>query len=236
MSRLLKKHLEPGITAFGFPAIERVGNKTDEPAGVPAEPETAPAPDLEELYRKKVLELERRAQEIEKEAYAKGFAQGEKDGFEYGQKGVRVIQAQLERIAEKLDVLPEQVFGRYRDWLVETSLKLARHVVQRELETNPQLIEKIVADLLEEAGECAGMTVRLNPGDYEFLEKRAGLALCEGRKRLTIKPDGSLERGGCVLESEVQLLDASIEARFENLSALLAAGRAPEEQTDAVEG
>ncbi|MCE5334087.1 MAG: hypothetical protein LLG06_05815 [Desulfobacteraceae bacterium] len=221
MSSLLKKDRDSEvITVFGFPSIDSPGDKPAEAALSP-EPEPEPEPDLEEIYRKKLLELERSAQEIEKEAYAKGFAQGEKDGFEYGHKGVQVVKTQLERIAENLDSLPEQVFGKYREWLIETSFKLARHIVKQELQMNPRIIEETVAALIEEAGEETGMTVYLNPGDYEFLEKRANLSLTEGSKRLTIKPDSSLERGGCFLESDVKLLDASIETQFENLRKLL---------------
>ncbi len=72
---------------------------------------TIPEPEMnsEELYRRKLLELERRTQEIERDAYSQGFAQGEKDGFDYGQKSVQVIKSQLERIAQNMEALPAKI-------------------------------------------------------------------------------------------------------------------------------
>jgi flagellar assembly protein FliH len=89
--------------------------------------------------------------------------------------------------------------------------------VQRELRITPEIVADTISDLLAEAEDSSIFTVYLNPQDLEFMEKRADLDLNANGKHLLIKPDRNLERGGCKLESEVQLLDASIETQFENL-------------------
>jgi flagellar assembly protein FliH len=228
LSSLLKKETDAGITVFGFPVMERdekqetikpVHEETVEAemeSPEPAEPEI----DLEDVFRKRLLELERRGQEIEKEAYGRGFAQGEKDGLEYGQKSVQVVKTQLEGIAKSLEELPGEIHRDYRNWLIQTSLRLARQIVQRELRMTPEIVADTVRDLLDEVEDSSTLTVYLNPLDLEFMEKRAGLELKSNGKSFAVKPDKNLERGGCRLESEIQLLDASIEARFKNLEKL----------------
>jgi flagellar assembly protein FliH len=230
LSNLLKKEDDMGVILFGFPEIEQQGKQ--KPIPIPVHDEIVeseieePAPvepeiDMEEVFRKRLLELERQGQEIEKEAYAKGFAQGEKDGLEYGQKSVQVVKVQLEGIARNLESLPGKICLDYRNWLVQTSLRLARKIVQRELRITPEIVADTVSDLLAEAEDSSSITVYLNPQDLEFMERRADLDLNANAKHLLIKTDRTLERGGCKLESEVQLLDASIETQFKNLDKFL---------------
>jgi len=231
LSNLLKKNLDSQIAAFGFPIIQSDSNGAmllsraeiedaqrsyidstaqDEQA---SEPETNP----EELYRRKLLEIERSTQEIERNAYSQGFAQGEKDGLDYGQKSVQVVRSQLERIAQNMEALPEKVLEDYRDWLIRTSVRIARQIVKREIQTSPEIVADIVRALIEEAREHCTLTIFLNPHDLEITEKRGGLAPGANGKHFTLKADRDLERGGCRIESDIQLLDASIASLFENL-------------------
>ncbi len=222
MSNLLKKDRKSEVALFDYPPIaveddveppEEIETSPPEVEEQPAEPE----PDHEDIFRKKLLELERRTQEIEKEAYGKGFAQGEKDGLEYGQKAIHVVKTQIERIATGMEALPAKIFRDYREWLVDTSIRIARQIVRRELQMSPEILTEMAKSLLSEVEENGILTVYFNPQDIEFMEKRADLDLSSVGKRYVIKSDSSLDRGGCKVESTVQLLDASIESQFENL-------------------
>ncbi len=226
MSNLLKKNLEPLIAAFGFPLIQQEysgGAATLPPV---REEEQVPEPQVnsEELYRRKFLELERGTQQIERDAYSLGFAQGEKDGFDYGQKSVQVVKSQLERIAQNLEALPAKILKDYRDWLIRTSIRIARQIVNREIRTCPEIVADTVSALIEEAEEHSTLSVYLNPNDLEIVEKRAELTLGANGKHFVLKADRDLERGGCRIESAVQVLDASIATLFENLGKKLLGG------------
>ena len=235
MSNLLKKDPDSEVAVFGFPVIQEDNHAaiisteddnadadTDTEANTHADAEreqqpSVPEIDTEELYRRKLLEIERSTQEIERNAYSLGFAQGEKDGLDYGQKSVQVIKSQLERIAQNMEALPAKILQDYRDWLVQTSIRIARQIVNREIRTCPEIVADTVSALIEEAEEQRVLTVYLNPNDLEIVEKRADLTLPAKGKHIALRADRDLERGGCRIESEVQLLDASIPILFENL-------------------
>jgi flagellar assembly protein FliH len=231
LSNLLKKDLEPDIAAFGFPVIPQ-----DRNGGAMAQPDaelqiTEPEISSEQLFRTKLLEIERQTQEIEKDAYGKGFAQGEKDGFEYGNKAAQVIKGQLERIAENMEALPQKVFEDYRQWLIRTSIKIAARIVNREVKVDHEIVAGNVKALLDEAEEHSTLTVYLNPSDLELIEKRADLALCTNKKHFALKTDRELERGGCRVESALQLLDASLAGMYKNMEKHLLDGAAPQSAT-----
>lgn len=224
MSNLLKNQPDEAVATFGFPLIENgrgVPKAADGGLSEADRLDSEPEPSPEEIYRRKLLELERRTQEIERDAYAKGFAQGERDGLEYGQKTIHVIKTQLERIAANLENIPAHIYKDYRNWFIITCLKAARRVVRGELAASPGNIARVVNSLLDEAEEHSTLTLYLHPLDIEFMEKRAELVLGTNGKHLEIKADADLERGGCRIESDIQLLDASIDSQFEVLEAHL---------------
>jgi flagellar assembly protein FliH len=238
LSNLLKKNMESVIAAFGFPLIQKDYNGSETMAPAHAEEEQDPGPQVnsEELHRRKLLELERRTQQIERDAYSQGFAQGEKDGFDYGQKSVQVVKSQLERIAQNMEALPAKIFQDYRDWLIQTSIRIARQLVKREIRTSPEIVADTVSALIEEAEDHGALTVYLNPNDMEIVEKRADLTLGANGKHIVLKADRDLERGGCRIESSVQLLDASIATLFENLEKKLLGATSLQNATDETGG
>ena len=63
------------------------------------------------------------------------------------------------------------------------------------------------------------------------MEKRADLTLGANGKHFALKADKDLERGGCRIESAVQLLDASIAILFENLEKKLLGGATSQNAT-----
>jgi len=230
-SSLLKNQTDETVSTFGFPVIENgaVGAENSLDDGLCESELNEPEPSPEELYRKKLLELERMGQEIERDAYAKGFAQGERDGLEYGQKTIQVIKAQIERIAASLEEIPAHVYKDYRNWFVITCIKAARRVVKGELAASPRIVARIVSSLLDEAEDHSTLTLYLHPLDIEFMEKRADMVLIRDGKHLKVKADAELERGGCRIESDIQLLDASIDSQFRLLEAHLLKDRGPSE-------
>jgi flagellar assembly protein FliH len=236
LSNLLKKNDDPDIADFDFPLIQADGNgaatlsptedgsaQNHQDVSASRKAESEPEVNSEELYRRKLLEIERSTQEIERNAYSQGFAQGEKDGLDYGQKSVQVVRSQLERITQNMESLPEKVLRDYRDWLIRTSIRIARQIVRREIETSPETLADMVGPLIEEARDHCTLTVFLNPNDLEIVEKRGGLGAGINGKHFALKADKDLERGGCRIESDIQLLDASIACMFENLESKLLA-------------
>ena len=147
-----------------------------------------------------------------------------------------MIKSQLERIVENMEALPSKVLQDYRDWLIRTSIGIARQIVKREVQTSPEIVADTVKTLLEEAEEHSTLTVYLNPSDLELIEKRAEMALWANRKRFALRVDKDLERGGCRVESSLQLLDATMASKFENLEKYLLSDGASRSAADRADG
>ena len=107
--------------------------------------------------------------------------------------------------------------------IVEIALAAARRIVGEQLLLRPESIVSVVAPLLERARLAHRVRIRISPLDepalrqaLSALQERAGQ-----RAALSIEPDESIERGGCVLEADVGLFDARIEVQIESLAKAL---------------
>ena len=223
MSRLIKKQDETGITPFGFQAI-RKGKVVIKARPNPRESGNGygdsddPLFDPELSFQERLMELERRSQEIEKEAYQTGYTQGGKDGFEYGRKELDVLKERVEELIDEIGGLPRRVFRDYRNWLITAAMSVAREIVQREIETTREAVAETVETLLDEAEEHSSLTLYLDPNDVELFQKKMDLAVsARSSKYYTIKADPTVGRGGCRLESDVQLLDAGLSTQLSNI-------------------
>jgi flagellar assembly protein FliH len=69
---------------------------------------------------------------------------------------------------------------------------------------------------LDRIGEAVPATIRLNPEDYSLIAAAGADQWAGGQ--VTVMPDAALPRGGCVVESDFGIVDASVDAQFEELS------------------
>jgi flagellar assembly protein FliH len=221
LSNIIKASESSSCVPFGFEEIELLSG--GDPCG-PSGERTAgsasvspdPLKDLERTIQERLLDAERRAQEIEREAYEQGYAQGLKDGTEFGRKSMLVTQEQLERLFDDLRNLPGQVLRDYRNWLVASCMAISKHVIQRELRMRPRVLLKLIQALLAEVESTQSLTLTLHPKDLEMLTRHASFRVpMEGDERpFVVRTDPELERGGCRIESDIQFFDAGIDKKL----------------------
>jgi flagellar assembly protein FliH len=224
LSRIIKarQSCSESVCAFSFAEIASPAGGGDFPTEESAEDDSShergadSLDNLELLIQQRLLEAERRAQELEQEGYEKGYAQGLKDGTEFGRKSMQVARDQLEALLERLTSLPATVLADYRDWLISSCLAVSKHIARGELRTNPRILIQLMEEMLAEAQEAQGITLHLHPKDLDLLRNHSALEEIRARadKSFTIRPDERMSRGGCRLESSLQLMDGSLESRL----------------------
>jgi flagellar assembly protein FliH len=156
---------------------------------------------------------------LEREAFGKGFAQGERAGAETaGQRG----EAMLHRLTQTLDELTTvraDMIRQTEGQMVQLALGIARRIVQREVSLDPDLLLAMARVALERLGDSARVTVKLHPEDYAA----AGAARVSEMtsSNVTIVADARLSRGACRVESDMGLLDVGIDAQLQEVGRAL---------------
>jgi flagellar assembly protein FliH len=162
--------------------------------------------------------LARRAA-IERDAFVKGYAQGEKAGLEAGVKRTDAVLRRLGETIDELAGLRRQILHHSEQQLVQLALALARRIVRRELAADDELLEALARVALERLGEARPATIRLNPED--FARTAAGRLEQWAAAHVAVVSDPSVSRGGCIVESPFGFVDAGIEAQLQELAGAL---------------
>ena len=168
---------------------------------------------------------------LERDAFAKGYAAGERAGLEAGGKRA---DAMLRRVAQTIDELTglrATIVRETERQMVGLALALARRVVDRELTLAPDLVAAMAHVALERLGEQTPATIRLNPADYSVVTAERG-EQWEGT-HVSVVPDPAVTRGGCVVESDFGVIDASVDAQLGELARALLGGPGPDRPAEA---
>ncbi|MGE0100468.1 MAG: FliH/SctL family protein [Hydrogenophaga sp.] len=160
-------------------------------------------------------------QQARQQAHAEGFARG----HDAGAQEVRdALEATLRKTAEETAVRMAQLLRNTRDHLkkseeqisrqiLEIACDLARQVVRRELQGDPNHLKPVIAEALSQlVDDGLPATVRMNPGDLTLM--RGALQETLSGPVPEFVADASVSPGGCVIESATMAVDATIEKRW----------------------
>ena len=166
--------------------------------------------------KSKERENAERVKSINQQAYREGVEAGYAKGVAQAQQEGARLAALAEELQHELAGLEQHVAGD----LVRLALTLARALVRESLKVHPELIEAIVRESVRDLPPFTqGARVRLNPEDAQLLRTHLN---AEGAAEWVIVEDPSLTRGGCRIETFNCEIDASIETRWQKLTAALA--------------
>lgn len=151
---------------------------------------------------------------LEKSAYENGFAQGEKAGMEIAEGKTEVVMKRYAESIMELSKLRSALYARVEREVVKLAIEVAKKIVHREIQADQEIVETLVHVALSHVAEKSAVTVHLSPTDYNYLlEHRAQLSQNEGRD-ISLLADQSIERGGCLIQTECGDIDARIEEKF----------------------
>ena len=157
-----------------------------------------------------------------------GYQDGYRDGLAALDGFKRSFSAQLTAQFGQLYQRFEQQLGELdaeiADAVAQTAVRLARQVLRSELQSAPAQVARVAADAVEAVLLSARrITVRLHPLDLPLVAEGAAEALQSRSARLVA--DIAIERGGCLVESDLGAIDARIGVRWAQAAAALGGTR-----------
>lgn len=143
---------------------------------------------------------------LRKDAEEKGFA----EGLEKFNQHLLFFDSELKKIRHEAmqAVLP-------------LALKAAKRVVAKELETHPETIVDIVMQAIAPITQHHRIKIFVNKADREILEKEKPKirAMLEQVESLSIQERPDISPGGCIIETEAGIINATIENQWRALEA-----------------
>jgi flagellar assembly protein FliH len=160
---------------------------------------------------------------LEKEAYEKGFAQGEKAGRELGEKRFDSVVKSFAEALEEVRRLQEECCQSSEQEMLELVLAIARRVIQKEVSADGRIIVGVIQSALKYVADRKGVKVRLNPSDLELASQCRGEMIkeIEGMKNVILESDETVARGDAIVESNHGIIDAGIEMHLQEVEKAL---------------
>ena len=154
--------------------------------------------------RERVADMERKAGE----AYERRREEGYRDGVEEGR---------LEHAEKVMETVLSSV--EYIEGIEATLVNVAVRKVIGEIDENERIV-RIVRNALVTVRNQQHVTIRVAPADEKAVREGLASMLASvpgGASFLDVVPDARLERGACLLESELGVVDASLETQLKAL-------------------
>jgi len=165
-----------------------------------------------------------RLAEIEHDAFAKGFAQGERAGAEAAGTEARALLQRLAETIEELSSTRQNMIRRTERQVVELAMAIAKQLLQREISVDRGLLLAMARVALDALGDQEAATIRLHPDDYAVVNAAPDHEWASGQ--LTIVADPAVERGGCVVQCDAGSMKVGLDSQFNELARTLMGGNA----------
>ncbi len=174
---------------------------------------------IKEEAEQALREAHKNGEEIESLAYSLGFDQGKKDGEEIGRKQYLVMAQRLEKLIERISEGTEALLPQYESQMVEVAMNAARHIVDREIQISPEIVLESIRAAMAHVVQGSTVHLHLNPADIEAMEDKIKERFAApGTQGLDIVKDPRIDRGGCLIETEFGLVDATTQAKWQAVS------------------
>jgi flagellar biosynthesis/type III secretory pathway protein FliH len=113
----------------------------------------------------------RRIEQIEREAYEKGFNAGQSAGFEIGQQNALLLMQRLEKAIADLAQMRQNKLKELEKQVVELSFAIAKGIIIKELSINPDIITDIAKEALTRLQKTGQVVIRIHPSLNEIFQK-----------------------------------------------------------------
>lgn len=173
-------------------------------------------------------ELEEIREKARQEAYAAGYQEAYERGLREGQEAGQMIAAEnmqpdiqsMHILLDKLSAELKEIGKTTGKELLDLAISLASAILKTRVELDQNIVLPIVEDAIAQLPSAqVNASISLNPADANIVKKNLGDTLIANGWRIV--PDQQLSRGDCKIETSQNLIDSSIDMRWERLTAIL---------------
>ncbi len=159
------------------------------------------------------------AQGISEEQLAEAYQRGREEALaEAGANLVSAADALSEALRE-VGRLRESTLRRSTEDMVRLVMAISEQVIGAEIATRPEFVLETLKQAMHHALKTDEYQVRVHPDDLAVVtdNKPLFMAAVSGLKNIRLETDAAIARGGCVVESQLGQVDATLDSRMEEI-------------------
>jgi len=210
------------------PLDEHQGPKPDDPDETPVARMHRIQQQMSELVDKARSEAEGivqkahvEAADVKEEAFQSGYEAGQEAAVKEMEEKVDSISKAFKKGLQDIASIKDSILSQAEDDIVQLTVAIAEKLVCKELEQHPDTIVAIVKEVIKSVRNEEKITIKVHPDDYTILEQYMGELMEQTggivETPLKLDEDPTLTSGGCIVETDTNLIDMSIESRMESI-------------------
>lgn len=169
-----------------------------------------------EAENREVKEIDHTIDEIEREAYERGFEAGEKAGLAMGEEKAKIILEKIENLLKDLLTLRKKMLTDLQAEIIELVTSIARKIILRELETEPETLLNMTKEALMKIERTGPITIKINPSLYNLF-MRLKPELQNLHEDLIFDVDPSISAQGTIVVGPQEEVSTDIDEQLRNL-------------------
>jgi flagellar assembly protein FliH len=194
---------EKSIVPFTMPILEEAIKREDN--------EVSPDQTVE-----KEVSTDQTVEQIEREAYERGYKVGEEAGFAMGEQKVIVLTERLEGFLQEIATLKKRLLSETEPQILQLAVSIARKIILRELTLDPEEIVKITTEAMMRIERTGRITIKINPLLHDlFIKYKPDLLSIHHDILFDIDP--SAPRYGSVVMGPVEDVVIDVDEQLKNL-------------------
>ena len=168
----------------------------------------------------RIVEEARVEQEnLRKSSHTEGYNQGREEGFAEGKGEVDRLIGRTHKILEGVMARREEILSETEQQIVELVILMTRKVVKIISESQKSVIMANVLQALKKVKSRGNVTVRVNMADVKLTTEHIQdfIKQIERVQGITVVEDSTVDKGGCVVETDFGAIDARIQNQLSEL-------------------
>lgn len=186
-----------------------------------------------ELEKKRFFErAHKEAEEVKKQAEKKGYDEGFKKGLTDGKteaerKAREEIDKQVSGLIRILEDCHSAISGSIGSLLKQNMTKLVRlwekvlkRLLYREVNLDEHVLERLLEQVLKRLSDKEKIIIYLHPTEVTYLQEKLDQYgdLLRGAKHVEFVADDHVDRGSCMVETNLGIYDARWRTQLERMS------------------
>ncbi|MGP1367781.1 MAG: flagellar assembly protein FliH [Treponema sp.] len=153
---------------------------------------------------------------IKNTARENGFAAGHEEGFAKGNEEVERLIERMHKILGSVMQRREDILDETEQQIVELVVLMTRKVVKVISDNQKSVINNNVLAALKKVKGRGSVTLRVNLEDLKLATQNIDefIKRCENIKGITVMEDSTVEKGGCIVETDFGAIDARISSQL----------------------
>ncbi|MBI9105131.1 MAG: flagellar assembly protein FliH [Spirochaetales bacterium] len=203
-------------------AFDQVKQKNDEALQIKQKAEDE-AGDLldnaEKQVRSMMDDAEKQVSGLHEASRKEGYTEGREEGFAEGRAEVDRLIEHLHTIISNAIEKRNQIIDQSETQIIDLVLLISQKIIKVISENQKNVVINNVIQALRKLKSRGDVVIRVNLDDVKLTSEHVKdfMRMVENVRSITVMEDSSVDRGGCIIETDFGRIDARISSQFKEI-------------------